>query len=109
MHVVFDALIYGHYSDYMFKRRIFTMYPEYFPPAGCVRSSIIYTSMTSAMVFSTYSSNATRDVIVSVLMVDPEVEYLPGQGYGSYDRGTGFKDRKYTLKPIFKRCHRFPG
>ena len=25
--------IYGHYSDYMFKRRIFTMDPEYFPPA----------------------------------------------------------------------------
>ncbi|KAF8496801.1 alpha-glucosidase [Russula emetica] len=25
--------IYGRYSDYMFKRRIFTMDPEYFPPA----------------------------------------------------------------------------
>ena len=35
MHVVFDALLisYNHYSDYMFKRRIFTMDPEYFPPA----------------------------------------------------------------------------
>ena len=35
MPVVFDALLisYDHYSDYMFKRRIFTMDPEYFPPA----------------------------------------------------------------------------
>ena len=30
--VVFDTLIYDHYSDYLFKRRIFTMDPEYFPP-----------------------------------------------------------------------------
>lgn len=29
-----------------------------------------------------------RDVIVSVLMIDPAVGYLPGQGYGPYDRGT---------------------
>ena len=31
--VVFDLSIYGRDSDYMFKRRIFTMDPEYFPPA----------------------------------------------------------------------------
>jgi hypothetical protein len=31
--VVFDVSIYGRHSDYMFKRRIFIMGPEYFPPA----------------------------------------------------------------------------
>ncbi len=26
--------------------------------------------------------------MVSVLMTDPAIGYLPGQGYGTYDRGT---------------------
>ena len=30
----------------------------------------------------------TYDTIVSVLMVDPAVGYLPGQGYEAYDHGT---------------------
>ena len=32
-HMLFDVSIYGHDSDYMYKRRIFTMDPQYFPPA----------------------------------------------------------------------------
>lgn len=30
----------------------------------------------------------TCDIMVSVLMTDPAVGYLPGQGYEPYDRGT---------------------
>jgi len=35
------------------------------------------------------SSGAQRDdMSASVLMTDPAIGYLPGQGYGPYDRGT---------------------
>ncbi|KAF8496804.1 alpha-glucosidase [Russula emetica] len=58
--------------DYMFKRRIFTMDPEYFPPAR-MREMIDH-----------LHKHGQR----YVLMTDPAVGYLPGQGYETYDRGT---------------------
>ena len=35
-----------------------------------------------------YVSSITYDVVVSVLMTDPAIAYLPNQGYEPYDRGT---------------------
>ena len=55
---------------------------------ACVISSTIYTSMTSAMVCLIYQYSITYGMIVSVLMTDPAIGYLPGQGYEPYDRGT---------------------
>ncbi|KAI0274382.1 alpha-glucosidase [Russula aff. rugulosa BPL654] len=64
--------IYGRCSDYMYKRRIFTMDPEYFPPAR-MREIIDYLHKHDQRY---------------VLMTDPAVGYLPGQGYEPYDHGT---------------------
>lgn len=70
-------------------------------------------------------------MIVSVLMTDPAIGYLPGQGYEPYDRGTQLDVWVKTpngsaslgvvwpgaFYPIWKRkisqshlhrCHRFP-
>jgi alpha-glucosidase (family GH31 glycosyl hydrolase) len=47
--------------------------------------------MTSVMVCficQLQSDGTTCDIMVSVLMTDPAVGYLPGQGYKPYDRGT---------------------
>ena len=44
--------------------------------------------MTSAMVCLIYQYSITYGMIVSVLMTDPAIGYLPGQGYEPYDRGT---------------------
>jgi len=46
--------------------------------------------MISAMVNLIFITNRDQcsDMIVSVLMVDPAVGFLPGEGYGPYDRGT---------------------
>jgi alpha-glucosidase len=73
----------------MFKRRIFTMDPEYFPPAR-MREMIDYLHKHNQRygMFHYISSSTTCDVMVSVLMTDPAVGYLPGQGYETYDRGT---------------------
>ncbi|KAI9462524.1 glycoside hydrolase family 31 protein [Russula earlei] len=58
--------------DYMFKRRVFTMDSDYFPPA---RMREIIDDLHE------------RDQRY-VLMIDPAVGFLPGEGYGPYDRGT---------------------
>ncbi|KAI0303290.1 alpha-glucosidase [Multifurca ochricompacta] len=60
--------------DYMFKRRIFTMDPDYFPTSR-MREIINYLHKHDQRY---------------VLMTDPAIAYLPGpgQGYGPYDRGT---------------------
>ncbi len=46
--------------------------------------------MTSVMVCFIYqfSSNTTGDMMDPVLMTDPAIGHLPGQGYEPYDRGT---------------------
>ncbi|KAI0263723.1 glycoside hydrolase family 31 protein [Gloeopeniophorella convolvens] len=58
--------------DYMYKRRIFTNDPDYFP-TDRMREIIDYLHHHDQRY---------------VLMTDPAVAYLPGQGYGPYDRGT---------------------
>ena len=81
--------IYGHYKDYMYKRRIFTMDPEYFPPAR-MREIIDYLHKHNQRYGMFQVSVVVRHVTLwfSVLMTDPAVGYLPGQGYEPYDRGT---------------------
>ncbi|KAI9433845.1 glycoside hydrolase family 31 protein [Lactarius indigo] len=58
--------------DYMYERRVFTMDPQYFPTAR-MRDIIDYL----------HKHNQRY-----VLMTDPAIAYLPGKGYGTYDRGT---------------------
>ncbi|CAL1703163.1 unnamed protein product [Somion occarium] len=58
--------------DYMFKRRIFTIDPDYFPMSR-MREIVDY-----------LHSHDQR----FVLMTDPAVAYLPGEGYPTFDRGT---------------------
>jgi alpha-glucosidase len=75
----------------MFKRRIFTIDPEYFPPAR-MREIIDYLhkhDQRYGMFHMSVVSSTACDIMVSVLMTDPAVGYLPGQGYEPYDRGTG--------------------
>ncbi|KIJ92581.1 glycoside hydrolase family 31 protein [Laccaria amethystina LaAM-08-1] len=57
--------------DYMYKRRIFTVDPDYFP-LDRMREIIDY--------LHTHQQRY-------VLMTDPAVAYLPNQGYPPYDRG----------------------
>ncbi|KAL0955005.1 hypothetical protein HGRIS_003930 [Hohenbuehelia grisea] len=58
--------------DYMFKRLIFTVDPDYFPLARM-----------REIVAHLHKNNQKF-----VLMTDPAVGYLPGGNYGPYDRGT---------------------
>ncbi|KAJ3553318.1 hypothetical protein NM688_g3681 [Phlebia brevispora] len=58
--------------DYMYKRRIFTVDPQYFPLPR-MREIVDYL----------HSHNQKY-----VLMTDPAVAYLPGEGYGPFDRGS---------------------
>ncbi|KAI0648507.1 alpha-glucosidase [Trametes meyenii] len=58
--------------DYMYKRRIFTVDPDYFP-LDRMREIIAYLHSHQQQF---------------VLMTDPAVAYQPGQGYGAFDRGT---------------------
>ncbi|KAJ7348933.1 alpha-glucosidase [Mycena albidolilacea] len=58
--------------DYMDRRRIFTVEPDYFP-------------MTRMREIVDYLHGQDQHF---VLMTDPAVGYLPGQNYGPYDRGT---------------------
>ncbi|KAI0062102.1 alpha-glucosidase [Artomyces pyxidatus] len=58
--------------DYMYERRIFTNDPQYFP-----------TSRMREIVSYLHDHNQRY-----IMMTDPAVAYLPGQGYGPYDRGT---------------------
>ncbi|EGN96446.1 glycoside hydrolase family 31 protein [Serpula lacrymans var. lacrymans S7.3] len=58
--------------DYMYKRRIFTTDPDYFPVER-MREIVDY-----------LHSHDQR----YVLMTDPAVAYLPDDGYGAYDRGS---------------------
>ncbi|OCH84572.1 alpha-glucosidase [Obba rivulosa] len=58
--------------DYMYKRRIFTLDPDYFP-----------LSRMQEIIEYLHAHDQRY-----VLMTDPAVAYLPDQGYGPYDRGT---------------------
>ncbi|EIM82359.1 alpha-glucosidase [Stereum hirsutum FP-91666 SS1] len=58
--------------DYMYKRRIFTNDPDYFP-TDKMREIISYLHDHDQKF---------------ILMTDPAVGYLPGDDYGPYDRGT---------------------
>ncbi|EMD34263.1 glycoside hydrolase family 31 protein [Gelatoporia subvermispora B] len=58
--------------DYMYKRQVFTLDPDYFPLPR-MREIVDYL----------HSHNQRY-----VLMTDPAVAYLPDQGYGPYDRGS---------------------
>lgn len=76
--------------DYMFKRRIFTVDPDYFP-LDRMREIVAYLH-NQTQKFGDYIS-CSRDLsqfLTSsiVLMTDPAVGYLPDAGYGPYDRGT---------------------
>jgi alpha-glucosidase len=64
------------------------MDPEYFPPPR-MREIIDYLHNHDQRYGMFHISVVVqRDITVSVLMTDPAVEYLPGQGYEPYDRGT---------------------
>lgn len=58
--------------DYMYNRRIFTLDPDYFP-------------LTRMRQIIDYLHSHDQHYI---LMTDPAVAYAPGEGYGTYDRGT---------------------
>ncbi|KAH9009114.1 alpha-glucosidase [Lactarius deliciosus] len=58
--------------DYMYQRRVFTMDPQYFP-----------TARMREIIDHLHKNNQRY-----VLMTDPAIAYLPGQDYGTYDRGT---------------------
>lgn len=58
--------------DYMLKRRIFTLDPDYFP-LNRMREIVDYLHSHDQQY---------------ILMTDPAIAYLPGEGYGTYDRGT---------------------
>ncbi|KAI0695583.1 alpha-glucosidase [Cerioporus squamosus] len=58
--------------DYMYKRRIFTVDPDYFP-LDRMREIVEY-----------LHSHGQK----FVLMTDPAIAHLPGEGYGPFDRGT---------------------
>jgi alpha-glucosidase len=77
------------YADYMFKRRIFTMDPEYFPPTR-MREIIDCLHKNDQRYGMFHMSVLVQrcDIMVSVLMTDPAVAYLPGEGYEAYDRGS---------------------
>ena len=77
-------------TDYMFKRRIFTVDPQYFP-INRVRDIVSYLhshdqqyGMDQHLDFGGHSLTP----YFLVLMTDPAVGYLPGESYGPYDRGT---------------------
>ena len=74
----------------MFKRRIFTMDQDYFPTPH-MREIIDYLHKHDQRygMFYIFRRGVQRvDTSISVLMTDPAVGYLPGQGYEPYDRGT---------------------
>ncbi|GJE88081.1 glycoside hydrolase family 31 protein [Phanerochaete sordida] len=58
--------------DYMYKRRIFTVDPDYFPMAR-MREIVDF--------LHSHDQHF-------VLMTDPAIAYLPDEGYGTFDRGT---------------------
>lgn len=58
--------------DYMYKRRVFTVDPQYFPLSR-MREIVSYLHSHDQQY---------------ILMTDPAVAYIPGQSYGPYDRGT---------------------
>ncbi|PCH38495.1 glycoside hydrolase family 31 protein [Wolfiporia cocos MD-104 SS10] len=58
--------------DYMYNRRIFTIDPDYFP-------------LTRMRQIIDYLHAHDQHYI---LMTDPAVAYAPGEGYGTYDRGS---------------------
>jgi alpha-glucosidase len=77
------------FSDYMYKRRIFTVDPDYFPLSR-VRDIVHHLHSNNQKFgtsdFSQYLPERLR-FPSAVLMVDPAVAYLPDGGYGPYDRG----------------------
>ena len=74
-------------KDYMDRRRIFTVDPDYFPLPR-MREIVAYLHAHN-------QKYGTLPVIIRrsdthgrpVLMTDPAVAYLPGQGYAPYDNG----------------------
>lgn len=78
----------------MYMRRIFTVDPNYFP-LDKMREIVDYLhshdqkygadSLFYILFHPSETHQRCRD---AVLMTDPAVAYLPGQGYGPYDRGT---------------------
>jgi alpha-glucosidase len=71
----------------MYKRRIFTLDPDYFP-LDRMREIIDYLhthQQRYGMLFFTFPTRT--DASYTVLMTDPAVAYLPNQGYPPYDRG----------------------
>ena len=65
------------------------MDPVYFPPAR-MREIIDHLHKHDQRygMLHTGSNSTTCDIMLSVLMTDPAVAYLPGQGYEPYDLGT---------------------
>ncbi|GBE82887.1 Probable alpha/beta-glucosidase [Sparassis crispa] len=58
--------------DYMYERRVFTLDPDYFP-------------LPRMQQIINYLHDHDQHY---VMMTDPAVAYLPGEGYDAYDRGT---------------------
>ena len=65
------------------------MDPVYFPPVR-MRGIIDYLHKHDQRygMFHLLVVSTTGDIVILVLMTDPAVGYLPGQGYEPYDRGT---------------------
>ena len=77
--------------DYMDRRRIFTVDPQYFP-MDRMREIVSYLHAHDQRYGTTSFRHvfryATTDLFSLVLMTDPAVAYLPDQDYGPFDRGT---------------------
>lgn len=72
----------------MYKRRIFTVDPLYFPLARM--QEIVDYLHSHNQKFGKLGHRVVKAAAdgVAVLMTDPAVAYLPGEGYGPYDRGS---------------------
>lgn len=72
----------------MFKRRIFTVDPQYFPLSRM--QEIVDYLHSHDQRFGELRNGLAQTLAngLTVLMTDPAVAYLPGEGYGPYDRGS---------------------
>lgn len=73
----------------MDRRRVFTNDPQYFP-LNRVREIVDYLHAHDQK-YSTWTPYRRSISLLngrSVLMTDPAIAYAPGQGYGTFDRGT---------------------
>ena len=102
----------------MYKRRIFTVDPDYFPLAR-MREIVDYLHSHDQH-FGKPPNLLRRQLYLLtdllVLMTDPAVAYLPSEGYGPFDRGVqddiwlkAANGSSYSLGAVWPGVTVFPG